>query len=116
DQPETLFGKGATFVGYSSKTRGAVTPPQLLAFTREFATEIKAHGISLVEHAGYAGRSDDISAMQFTQNVSVIGYPAAFTHFDQPPLAYLSDLVNLAKSLALLSLVAQDQTWRSDYL
>ena len=116
DQPKTLFGKGATFVGYASQTRGGVTPPQLLAFTRDFANEVRVHGISLLEHAGYAGRSDDISALQFTQNVSIIGYPAAFTHFDKPPLAYMSDLVNLAKTLTLLALVAQDQAWRDYYL
>jgi hypothetical protein len=116
DRPEVLFGKGATFAGYSSLTRGSVTPPQLLAFTREFAAELGDHGISLLEHGGYAGRSDDISAMQFTQNVSLIGYPAAYTHFDQPPLAYLSDLVNLAKSVTMLAFMAQDAGWRERYL
>jgi hypothetical protein len=54
--------------------------------------------------------------MQFTQNVSLIGYPAAYTHFDQPPLAYLSDLVNLAKSVTMLAFMAQDAGWRERYL
>src|SRR5262245_37601878 len=69
----TLFGKGATFTGVSSRARGAVTPPQIVAFTRAFADELGAHGIRLVEHGGYVGRSDDISALQFTPNVSIIG-------------------------------------------
>lgn len=116
DRPEVLFGKGATFAGYSSQTRGGVTPPQILSFMRQFAAELREQGISLLEHAGYAGRSDDISAMQFTQNVSIIGYPSAHLHFDQEPLAYLSDLVNLAKTLALLGLVAQDPAWGEQYL
>ena len=112
----TTFGKGASFAGLSSSARGAVTPPQLLAFVRELAGWLRPQGIDLVEHAGYVGRSDDISMMQFTPNVSIIGYPSAFSHFEQPPVAYMSDLVNLTKTLVLLSLIAQDDDWQQTYL
>ena len=112
----TTFGKGASFTGLSSNARGAVTPPQLLAFVRELAGWLRPQGIDLVEHAGYVGRSDDISMMQFTPNVSIIGYPSAYSHFEQPPVAYISDLVNLTKTLVLLTLIAQDDDWQRDYL
>jgi len=113
---ETLFGKGAAFTGVSSRARGAVTPPQLVAFTRAFAGELRALGVDLVEHAGYVGRSDDISALQFTPNVSLIGYPAAYAHFDKTPFSHMNDLVHLTKSLVLLALVAQDAEWQDRYL
>ena len=112
----TLFGKGAAITGLSSQARGAVTPPQLLDFTRAFARELGAHGIRLVEHSSYVGRSDDISALQFTPNVSLIGYPAAYAHFDKTPFAHVGDLVDLTKTLVLLALAAQDSDWQDRYL
>jgi hypothetical protein len=113
---ETLFGKGATFTGMSSRARGAVTPPQLVAFTRAFADELGTRRVRLVEHCGYIGRSDDISALQFTPNVSLIGFPAAYGHFDKTPFSHVSDLVHLTKALVLLALVAQDSEWQARYL
>jgi hypothetical protein len=112
----TLFGKGATVTGISSRARGAVTPPQLVAFSRAFAGDLAAHGVRLIEHGGYVGRSDDISALQFTPNVSLIGYPAAYAHFDKTPYAHIGDLVDLTKTLVLLALVAQDSDWQERYL
>ena len=49
-------------------------------------------------------------------NVSIIGYPSAYSHFEQPPVAYIRDLVNVTKTLVLLSLIAQDDDWQRDYL
>jgi hypothetical protein len=112
----TTFRQGASFAGLSSNSRGAVTPPQLLAFTRELADWLRPRGINLVEHAGYVGRSDDISLLQFTPNVSIIGYPSAYSHFEHTPVSYMSDLVNLTKTLVLLSLIAQDADWQRAYL
>jgi hypothetical protein len=112
----TTFGKGASFTGLSSGSRGAVTPPQLLAFTRDLANWLRPHGIDLIEHPGYVGRSDDISMMQFTPNVSIIGYPGAYSHFEQPPMSYMRDLVNLTKTLVLMALIAQDEDWQQAYL
>jgi hypothetical protein len=113
---ETLFGKGAAFTGVASHARGAVTPPQILAFTRAFAQALAPHGISLLNHDGYVGRSDDISALQFTPNVSIIGYPGAYAHFDKTPFSHVDDLVHLTKVLTLLALVAQDAEWQARYL
>lgn len=112
----TAFGKGASFTGLSSNSRGAVTPPQLLAFTRDLASWLRPHGIDLIEHPGYVGRSDDISMMQFTPNISIIGYPGAYSHFEQRPMSYMSDLVNLTKTLVLMALIAQDEGWQQAYL
>lgn len=113
---KTLFGQGATFSGVSSQARGAVTPPQLLTFKRALAERLAPRGIKLLETSGYVGRSDDISAMQFTPNVSIIGYPNAYAHFEKPPISQISDLVNLTKTLAVVGLVAQDEEWRQHYL
>ena len=113
---EPLFGKGATFTGVASRARGAVTPPQLVAFAREFADELGQYGIGLVEHADYVGRSDDISAMQFTQNVSIIGCPAAYAHFEKTPFSHVNDFVQLTKVLVLLALIAQNPEWQARYL
>jgi hypothetical protein len=112
----TDFKKGASYAGLSSNARGAVTPPQLVAFARELAAWMRPHGISLLEHTGYVGRSDDISMMQFTQNVSIIGYPNAYSHFETTPMSYMSDLVNLTKTLILIALAAQDSDWQEQYL
>lgn len=112
----TEFGLGASFAGLTSHARGAVTPPQLLDSTRALARWMASRGMQMHETSSYAGRSDDISAMQFTPNVSIIGYPNAYAHFEQPPLAHMSDLVNLTKTLVLVALVAQDAGWQHTYL
>jgi hypothetical protein len=54
--------------------------------------------------------------MQFTPNVSIIGYPNAFSHFDQTPRAQMSDLVALTRVLVVVALLAQDADWRAAYL
>jgi hypothetical protein len=110
------FGLGASFVGFSSQARGAVVPPQLLVFARDLAALAAPHGVALREGTGYVGRSDDISAMQFTPNISIIGYPNAFSHFDQTPRAQMSDLVALTRVLVVIALLAQDADWRAAYL
>lgn len=110
------FGRGASFAGLSSGSRGAVTPPQLLAFTRELAGWLQTQGINLHEHSGYVGRSDDISLLQFTPNVSIVGYPNAYSHFETTPRSDMGDLLNMTKTLAILALIAQDSEWRQAYL
>ncbi|MFL5805906.1 MAG: hypothetical protein ACJ8CR_29730 [Roseiflexaceae bacterium] len=112
----TLFGKGAAFTGVTSQARGGITPPQILAYTRAFAEALAPHGINLLDHDGYVGRSDDISALQFTPNVSIIGYPGAYAHFEKTPFSHVGDLVQLTKVLTLLALVAQDSEWQARYL
>lgn len=110
------FGRGALFSGLSSGARGAVTPPQQVAFTRELARVLAGYGIHLVENEGYVSRSDDISAMQYTQNVNIIGFPGVSAHFNRTPTARCSDLVHLTKTLVVYALIAQEPEWRRHYL
>ena len=116
DGNPSTFGKGALYGGLSSSARGAVVPPHLTQFTRELAAEIDAHGIKLSENPGYISRSDDISAMQYTQNVVLIGFAGTSSHFDLTPTMRGSDLVNLTKTLVVYALIAQDPEWRARYL
>ncbi len=112
----TSFGKGALFTGATSGARGAVTPPQLLDFTRRLAGALGEHGIHLSENRDYVSRSDDVSAMLFSQNIAIIGFPGAYAHFDRTPTARCGDLVHLTKSLVIYALIAQDAAWRKRYL
>lgn len=112
---DSLMGQGALFTGASSLTRGAVTPPQLLDFTRDLADELAPHGIQLRENDSYVGRSDDISAMQFTQNVILLGFAGTSSHFNRTPTMRCGDLVNFAKTVVVYALLAQDPAWREAY-
>jgi len=112
----SLFGKGALYAGAASGARGAVTPPQLVSFTRDLAAELISYDIQLTENDGYVSRSDDVSAMQYTQNINLIGFPGSYPHFDLPPTARCGDLVQLTRTLIVYSLVAQEETWRNLYL
>lgn len=110
------FGQGALFAAFASQAKGGVTPPQLLAFQRGLAAYLGQYQISLQENAGYVSRSDCVSAMMATPNVALIGYPGAYSHFADTPRAHIADLVNLAKVMAVYILVAQNLTWREQYL
>lgn len=112
----TLFGQGALFTGSASSTQGAVTPPQLLAFTRQLAAELSSYSIQLTENDGYVSRGDDVSAMQYTQNINLIGFPGIYPHFDHTPTARCYDLVQLTRTLIVYALIAQDEAWRRFYL
>lgn len=103
------FGQGALFAGAASEARGGVTPPPLLEFQRELAAFLAQKGISLRENPGYLSRSDCVSAMMYTPNVALVGYPGAYSHFADTPRAHLGDLVDLAKSLVVYALVAQSE-------
>jgi len=93
-----------------------VTHPRLLAFQRELAAYLGRHGVALHENSGYVSRSDCVSAMAATPNVVLIGVPGAYSHFADTPRAHIADLVNLAKTLVVYTLVAQDKAWRERYL
>lgn len=110
------FGQGATFSGASSATRGAVTPPHLLAFTRDLAAALDDHGIALRENGEYVSRSDDVSLLAVTPNIQIIGFPGAYAHFEKPPIAHVRDVVMLARTLAVYVLVAQEPAWQAVYL
>lgn len=112
----TLFGQGALYGGLASGARGAVTPPQLLAFTRQLAAELADYGIKLTENGDYISRSDDVSALHYTQNINLIGFPGIYPHFDKTPTARCSDIVHLTKTLVIYALIGQDPAWRQAYL
>ncbi len=112
----SIFGQGALYGGLSSGARGAVVPPQLVQFTRELAPELAGHSIKLSENPNYISRSDDISAVQFTQNVMLIGFAGTSSHFDLTPTMNCTDLVNLTKTLIIYTLIAQAADWRARYL
>ena len=68
------------------------------------------------ENQSYVSRSDCVSAMMATQNVVLMGFPGAYSHFDKTPRAHIDDLVSLSKSLAVLIATAQSSDWRKYYL
>ena len=107
------FGQGALFGAFASGTKGGVTPPRLLAHQRAVAQYLADHKIHLNENPGYISRSDCVSAMMATPNVALIGFPGAYSHFIDTPRAHIDDLVNLAKSLVVLHLLAQNPAWRA---
>ena len=110
------FGDGALFSGMSSGTRGAVVPPQLVDFARDLSSALASRNIHLTENKSYVSRSDDISAMQFTQAVMLFGFAGTSSHFDKTPTMSCADMVQLTKTLVVYALVAQDEEWRSKYL
>lgn len=112
----TRFGQGCSFAGFSSGTKGGITPPHLLTFQRHLAKYLIDQNILLRENPGYVSRSDCVSAMMATPNIALIGFPAAYTHFIDTPRAHINDLVNLAKVLTIYQLIAQDEAWRAQYL
>lgn len=101
------FGQGALFAGGASEARGGVTPPPLLEFQRELAAFLAQKGISLRENPDYLSRSDCVSAMMYTPNVVLVGYPGAYSHFADTPRAHIGDMVDLAKSLVVYALAFQ---------
>lgn len=110
------FGTGALFAGMSSNTRGAVVPPQLIDFARDLSAALAPKGIELTENRSYVSRSDDISAMQFTQGIMLFGFAGTSSHFNGTPTMRCSDLVNLTKVLVVYALLVQDEGWRAQYL
>lgn len=115
-QAETQFGQGALFSGAASGARGAVVPPQIVAFNRRLSAALAERGVRLTENNAYVSRSDDVSALQYTQNIALIGFPGLYAHFDRTPQARAGDLVHLTKTLVVYALLAQDEDWQAAYL
>lgn len=110
-------GEGACFGESSSRARGAVTPPRLYEFERDLGAYLDGHGIRLRENLdGYISRSDCVNLMTVTPNVALVGFLLSHRHFDGQPRSHPDDLVHLGRSLAIWSLVAQSEEWRSTYL
>lgn len=105
-------GDGAAFAEKASRTRGAVTPPQLVALQHLLTETLNQRSIPLVENRGYIARSDCVSVLQRTGRVALLGMPVADRHFDaKPPSGSLKDLVALARSIAAYAAVAQSDIW-----
>ncbi len=113
---KSQFGQGCLFSAFASNTKGGVTPPQILSFQRELSRYLETQNISLRENTGYISRSDGISAMLATPNIALIGYPGAYSHFIDTPRAHIDDLVNLAKTLTIYTLIVQSEVWQEQYL
>ncbi len=107
------FGHGAALEAFTSRTRGAVTPPYLLSAMRELIQEMSYWDIKVRETGRYLNRSDDVSLLMGTPNVALLGCPGAFTHFQESPRVHLADVMHLAKALAVLWMVGQEPTWRA---
>ena len=112
----TDFGEGAIFSGYSSGTRGGVTPPQLVAFNRALINYLQGKGIRTKTSQAYINRSDDVSAMHFTPNIVFIGAAGTSSHFDNVPVTHAGDMAEVAKVLVVYGLLAQDEEWCAAYL
>lgn len=103
----TRLGGGAVLSEFSSRARGAVTPPPLYALARHLVALLADIGVRVQESANvYTSRSDDVSVMLRTPNILLLGFPGFNRHFDNgDPGADLSDLVDLAKALVYMSLL-----------
>ena len=111
----TGCGDGSLFAGFASGTRGGVTPPHVLAAMRELSSVLDGKDIRMRENESYVSRSDCVSAMMSTQNVILLGFPGAYSHFEKTPRAHIADLLNLSKSHAVLTAVSQSLSWRKHY-
>ncbi len=110
------FGHGAAMEAFTSRTRGAVTPPYLLSALRTLNREMADWGIKVREMGRYLNRSDDVSMLMATPNIAHIGCPGAFTHFQDTPRVHMADIMHLAKTLAILWMVAQEPAWRTSFV
>ncbi len=113
--PQT-FGHGASMEAFTSRTRGAVTPPYLLSALRQIVGILSEWDIHVREMGRYLNRSDDVSMLKATPNIAHIGCPGAFTHFQETPRVHVEDMMHLAKTLAVLWLVAQSPDWRASFI
>lgn len=108
--PQT-FGHGACLEGWSSATRGAVTPPRLLHALRSLQPAMAAAGAEVRETGRYVNRSDDVSLVMATPNIALLSCPGAYTHFQATPRASLRDVMHLARALAVAWMAAQQASW-----
>ncbi|UWQ21786.1 hypothetical protein [Jannaschia sp. W003] len=103
-------GAGAVLSEFSSLARGAVTPPALYAAVRTFAGALGSRGANVKETANlYTSRSDDVSVMQRSDAIVLLGFPGADRHFDRAfPTAHLDDLVSLSRAIVYMSMLAAE--------
>lgn len=103
-------GNGAVLSEFSSRARGAVTPPPLYAAARDFTGRLVSVGTVVRETSNlYTSRSDDVSVMLRCAEIVLLGFPGGDRHFDNAlPSAHLDDLVNLSKALVYMSALATE--------
>jgi hypothetical protein len=103
-------GAGAVLSEFSSRARGAVTPPHLYAAVRAFAEGLEARGATVRETSNlYTSRSDDVAVMQRSPGIVILGFPGADRHFDTAlPTAHLSDFVSLSRALVYMALLFEE--------
>jgi hypothetical protein len=101
------IGRGAVLSEFSSRARGAVTPPPLYALARHLGELLAGVGVRLQESRNaYTSRSDDVSVLLKTPNILLLGFPGRDRHFDRgEPRADPSDIADLAKTLVYASLL-----------
>ena len=103
-------GRGAVLSEFSSRARGAVTPPPLYAASRAFTRRLDAFGATVRETSNlYTSRSDDVSVMLRCAEIVLLGFPGGDRHFDAAlPSAHLDDLVSLSRALVFVSALATE--------
>jgi len=103
-------GSGAVLSEFSSRARGAVTPPHLYAAVRAFTAGLEARGATVRETSNlYTSRSDDVAVMQRSPGIVILGFPGADRHFDRAlPTAHLKDFVSLSRALVYMSLLFEE--------
>ena len=99
-------GVGAVFAEKASEAKGAVVPPRLYTAFKALAEQMVSHGVKIMENPGYVSRSDDVSWMEITPNILLLGYLLSNPHFNRAvPSASLSDISHLAKAIVWTALV-----------
>lgn len=103
-------GSGAVLSEFSSRARGAVTPPHLYAAVRVFAAGLEARGATVRETSNlYTSRSDDVAVMQRSPGIVLLGFPGGDRHFDKAlPTAHIDDLVSLSRALVYMSFLVDE--------
>lgn len=103
-------GQGAVLSEFSSLARGAVTPPPLYAAVSAFTRGLAGHGLTVKETSNfYTSRSDDVSIMQRSPDIVLLGFPGSDRHFDKAlPTAHVDDLLNVARALVYLAVLAEE--------
>lgn len=103
-------GAGAVLSEFSSRARGAVTPPHLYAAVRAFAAGLDALGATVRATSNlYTSRSDDVAVMQRSPGIVLLGFPGADRHFDTAlPSAHLDDFVSLSRALVYMSVLYEE--------
>ncbi len=100
-------GAGAVLSEFSSRARGAVTPPPLYAAVCAFTERLASRGATVRQMSNhYTSRSDDVAVMQRNSGIVLLGFPGANRHFDADlPTAHIDDFVSLSRALVYMAVL-----------